>query len=78
LEKTKKEIIKWEFFTGYLKKRKSNRVKIIDSDGLSYKDGVGRGYYRLKRTYNKQKLSNYINGKRVEIWEIVYWANDAV
>ena len=58
-------------------KRKSNRVKIIDPDGLFYKDGVCRGYRRLKRTYGRHQLSNYINGKRVRFWKIVYGADDA-
>ena len=58
-------------------KRKSNRVKIIDPDGLFYRDGVGRGYHRLKKTYNRQQLSNYINGKKVKVWKIVYGADDA-
>lgn len=58
-------------------KRKSNRVKIIDPDGLLYRDGAGRGYHRLKKTYGRHQLSNYVHGRKVRFWKIVYGADDA-
>jgi len=57
-------------------KRKSNRIKIIDSDGLFYRDGAGKGYHRLKKTYRRYQLSNYVHGRKVKFWKIVYGADD--
>ena len=56
--------------------KKLKRIKIIDPDGLFKRDGAGRGYHNLKKTYNRLQLSNYINGKKVKFWKIVYGADD--
>ncbi len=56
--------------------RKSGRIKIIDPDGLFYRDGAGKGYRRLKKTYRRYQLSDYVNGKKVKFWKIVYGADD--
>lgn len=65
------------FFDWLFGVRKTTRVKIIDPDGLLYRDGAGKGYRRLKKTYRRHQLSNYIKGKKIRFWKIVYGADDS-
>jgi len=64
------------FFDWLFSRKKENKVRIIDPDNLFVKDGAGKGYHNLKKTYNRLQLSNYINGKKVKFWKIVYGADD--
>jgi len=64
------------FFDWLFGKRKSKEVRIIDPDNLFCRDGAGKGYHRLKKTYRRYQLSNYIHGKKVKFWKIVYGADD--
>lgn len=69
-------LFEW-LFGNRQRKRESGRIKIIDTEGLFYRDGAARGYNKLKRTYSRHQLSNYINGRKVKVWKIVYGADDA-
>ena len=51
--------------------------RIIDPDNLFHKNGYGKGYFKLKKKYNRYQLVPSINGKKVKFWKIVYGADDS-
>jgi len=58
-------------------KRNDNSIRIFDPNGLLRRDGQSRNYHRLRKTYHRNELTNFVNGKKVKCWRIVYGADDA-
>ena len=51
-------------------------MRIIDPDGLFKRNGKGRGYDKLKRTYYRSGFLSTIKGRKVKCWKLVYGADN--
>ena len=56
--------------------RINSKVKIIDPDNLFYRNGQGEGYWRLNEKYKRHQISDYVRGRKVKFWKMVYGADD--
>lgn len=66
------------FSEGLYKLEDKRPTKIIDTDGLRFRrtEGGCENYNGLKRTYIRNELSSFIDGRKVKYWKWVYSAFD--